>query len=230
MTNPLVQALTDQAAVHITRLTELTTVLASAKGDRDKAVKAWLAAPPSDNTEAVALTEAVAKAQARLTELAEAALPTSELSEDDAAKLKTERSEVKSTLNTMFKLMEAHGADTKELRAKVPSGGGASGPRGATGPRASVWVTLTNEQGLPVEPPKWAQDDEKPKSFKGMSQAAKYLSVDTKDLQIAYAEAAGVELDKISDVSDSIEFTFKAKGGSAEFTVTTTPKPRANAS
>lgn len=204
---------------------ELDAELAAATGDRDKAVQAWVES--STDAEAVKLREVIAKANAKLKELAEANVKDVSLSEDEVAKkreeLKTLRTAVRdkraatimvaSTVNIdKDAVLKALNEYPDPTRGK---GGVKAGTPGPKGPRVSATVKVTGF-------------DNGPQTFDGLSKAATALNIETKDLQAAYARAASVPFENIAKVQKPLEFTVKG-AGDKEYTINTTPKPRSNA-
>lgn len=239
--NPFVRNAVDMLLGHIAAYTDVEAKLAASAGDRSKLVEAWIESPPADNDTATKLREAATIALERLRKLAEQAVPeTAEVTEDEAASLKTERATLKDDVKTAYAM--ANVAITKStvdndalkvlherLKALNPlkgRGAAASGGTRATTYRASVWVKVLDANGQPVNIPDSSKDDKRPDCFKGLSQVAMLLKVSNAEIQEAYAQAAGVERSDIASIDQPQTFELKAKGGSETFTVHTTPKPK----
>lgn len=224
---------------YVTTYTTNDARLAAAKGDRESALKVW--AKTSEDAQAVALRQRIEEAQVALRAMAEENVPNVEVDESDVAKLTAENEALKAQIKAGFRMvpnaLKFDNTDAENVMSVLNSltdptkGKGGGGGTGHSGPRASVWVTITNDQGLPVAPPKGhgeGEDNDGPR-FNSLSFAAKALGVKTDELQAAYAAAAEVEVSKIAEIEQPHEFPFTAKGGQAVFTVFTEPKPRKTA-
>lgn len=205
--------------------TDLATELAAATGDRASAVKTWVES--STDTEAVKLREVIAKATAKLTELAEANVKDVSLSDDEVAKKREELKALKSAVRdkrvatsliatTINKDTEAVLKALESIEDPTKGKGGAkAGTPGPKGPRVSATVKVVGF-------------DNGPQNFDGLSKAATAIGIETKMLQEAYAKAAAVPFNNIAKVSKQLTFEVEGAGGKT-FRLETTPKPRSNA-
>lgn len=234
--NPMAAAAFEMLEQLIGTWTDNAAKLAAAKGDRDAALLAW--SKSSDNPRAVELREVITKARAEMRQLAEENVPNVTLDESDVSKLNTVQETTKTQIRAGFAQaakildfmpMDAEGVKTYLAGLTDPTKGtrkASAGGTGHSGPRASAYVWVTHETNGPVAPGKGTHDDKHTDAFKSFSWAAKAVSVSTEDLVKAYAEAAGVEYDKVADIDTAQEFEFTAKGGQAKWTIRTEPKPR----
>lgn len=199
--------------------------LAAADGDRDKAVTEFMNS--SDDPQAVKLRTQIETLQAKLKELADKKVVTEELSEEDREKLKSEMDTLKGKIRAghdaitngvkvmgqdpegILAALQEIGDPTKSGRGRKPGQAGSSLPR----VRALVTVTGGNLK------------DEVYDSF---SKVALALSCEVKDLQVKFAEAAGVAHEEIKSVNKPVTFKFTPNHPNAsEYTLVTTPKETA---
>lgn len=209
-----------------TQYVSLKGRLSAAEGDRDKAIKAWVAS--SDSDEAVQLRDVIEQAKSRLTQLAEANVVSETLSDDEKAGLSVElkalADDVKTKRLALVKIGEAFGDDesikaalevlgdpTKSGRGRKPGSGGGTG---SGLPRVSHSLSLVGGN--------FGEDD--PWFFDTFSQAAMKLDgIEVVDLQKAFADAAGVAHEDIKSVKHSVVFEVATASGTV-YTVTTEPK------
>lgn len=203
---------------------EVTGKLAAADGDVEKAYDAW---KQGDDPEAVKIREAIAKLEAKLNESAKKNVKVETLSDEDKAKLTAEQNVLKEKVTKGLKAVsmilasfevdkEGVEAWVKEFSETNPTRGKrgrAVGSVGSSLPRMRAEVTITGGELFPV-----------PTKFESMGKVASALSVELKDLQLAFAAEAKVEHDKISSVKTPVTFTFKVHENGATYTLTTHPK------
>jgi len=203
---------------------EVAGKLAAADGDVEKAYEAW---KNSDDAEAVKIREAIAKLQAKLDESAKKNVKVESLSDEEKAKLNVEAASLKEKVTKGLKAVsmilasfevDKEGVENwvKEFSDSNPTRskrGRAVGSTGSTLPRMRAEVTIQGGELFP-----------QPEKFDSMGKVASALSVELKDIQLAFAEAAGVEHDKISSVKTPVTFTFKVHENGATYTLTTHPK------
>lgn len=203
----------------------LVARLKAADGDREAALKDYM--DNSSDAEVSKLRNAIAAAQAKMRTLAEKNVQDEQL--DDAAKgeLVKQRDELKEKVRLGQKAIRDFATTMKstlnydaviaaldEIGNPASSGRGRKpGTIGASGPKASVNITVTNGNDS------W--------EFKTFSESKKVLGADLKTIQQAYADAAGVQLDEISSVDKPLNFTLETTNG--KFQISTTPKARKNA-
>lgn len=221
--------------VHAQEASHLETLAArlkAADGDRAAALEAFI--NTTDDSEIVKLRNAIATAQEKMNALAEKKVVSENLSDDDKAKLTTEMAEVRENFKTgrkaILSVMETMKATVNVEAVKQaldeigdPTKGGRGRKVGSTGsslPKASVSLTLTS-----------SENDKDSWQFDTFSAAAKHLELGAdgvKQLQEAYAKAAGVNHSEISSVSKPVEFTVNSglKNSKAIWTVKTQPKER----
>ena len=202
---------------------QFETKLAAADGDKEAAIKNWM--DTAEDTQAAKLRTQIENATNKLRELAEKSVTTEELSETDREKIRTEmdalRVELKAGEKSIQELPQMLGLDSEGLVAELAKiGNPAKSPRGRKAgeagsklPRTSVNITV-NGGNL---------KDQKYPSF---SPLAQILHVDVKDLQLAFAKAAGVNHEDIKSVKDPVEFTFQPNDNGAVYTIHTEPKER----
>lgn len=222
--DPIYGTLLDNLNDTVQKYTALSSELAAADGDRDKAVESWM--DSTDNPAAVKLRAQVEQAMAKLKELAEKNVVDKKLSDEDKEKAKVElnglKDQVRSGHQAITMLTGTMGTDPEGVKAALvaigdPTRTGKGRKAGSTGsslPRASVLVTV-NGGNL---------KDEKYDSF---SKVATALGCEVKDLQEAFAKAAGVEPMNIKTVDKSVTFEFQVNEQGSVYTLSTTPKPRA---
>jgi hypothetical protein len=209
---------------------EIDLQLTSADGDKDSAVQAFIES--SDDPTVVKLRDQLVKLETKLQEYAEANAVVITLSDDERAKLVESRETLKTTIrkgrsvvedvaktmnmdfdNVVLALNEL-GDPTKSGRGRKPgSGGGSSLPR--------ISATLTIKEV--------SEDGDQAlvgKVYDSFSQLAMKFNCDVKDLQLAFAEAAGVSHAEIKSVDHSVDFAFQPNENGAVYVFSTTPKER----
>lgn len=194
--------------------------LIASDGDADKARAAWLES--TDDAQVAKLRAAIASANEKLQELAEKNVVTTQLSEEEkkakADQLKSLREKVRKGRELVLEMAEMQHDDSEGVRAALEnypdvtksrkgiSTGGAK--TGSSLPRASVDL--------------WVQGGKIDQKFMTFSAAAKALDTEVADLQLAFANAAGVEHKDISSVKTEQRFTYTV--GDVEYKIHTTPK------
>lgn len=217
----------DKHAEQAKLYTDISSRLSAADGDRDAALKAYMA--NSEDAQATKLRAGIEKLQAQLKELAEKNVVSETLSEEDKAKLKTEQEELKTQFRdgrkAILSIAETMKAmiDVEKVKAALeeigdPTRGGRGrkvGDPGSNLPKASATLVVKNGDGGPDH--SW--------TFETFGQAAKLMGISVEDLQKAFAKAANVEHADIASVSTPQSFTITSPTAGS-FTVTTTPKAR----
>lgn len=205
------------------QFSSLQTKLAAADGDREAAIKAWVES--TDNAQALKLRSQIEAATARLNKLAEENVETVVLSEDDKAKLAEELTEKRGAINAAYKvietIIETMSDDKDAVRTSFESienpaksnRGRKVGTPGSSLPRISANVTV-NGGNLKNE------------LYDSFSKVATALDSDVKDIQLAFAAAAGVSHENIKTVTKPITFEFQPNSNGAVYTLTTSPKER----
>lgn len=192
----------------------------AATGDREAAVKAWMAG--SEDEEATAIREAIKRAEAKLKLLAEAAVGETNLSEQEVAKLKAElevaEKKLKASSRALRGLAEPFEVDVTPMLDRLgdpflPKQTSATAGTGL--PRPSVYVEVTKNH-----------NDKLKMTFENLSGAAKAIDLDVKDLGKLYAEAAGVAYEEIAKVKEPQEFEWQNSTlkDAPHWTIKTTPK------
>lgn len=199
--------------------------LSAAEGDRDKAVATWIES--TDDLKAVKLREQIATLTAKLRELGEASIKTEELTDEDKAKLSAEMDSLKDKIRQGRGVIEKVANTLSSVNPKeitdilgtitdpTRSGRGrAPGSAGSNLPRVSATVTITGGNFT------------EPQVCSSFSTAATQLNAEVKDLQLAFAEAAGVKHEEISTIKQPMTFSFTPNPDGDTYTITTTPKQR----
>jgi hypothetical protein len=215
---------------YIKEFKEIDLQLTSADGDRETAVQAFI--DSSDDETVVKLRAQLEKLEAKLQEYAEQNAVVITLSDDERVKLQEQRESLKQTIrkgrsvvedvaktmntdfpNVVLALNEL-GDPTKSGRGRKPGSGG-----GSSLPRISATLTIkeVSEEG------DQALVD---KVYDSFSQVALKFNCDVKDLQLAFAEAAGVTHENIKSVDHPVEFAFQPNANGAVYVFRTTPKER----
>lgn len=203
---------------------EIAGRLAAADGDRAAALKAFI--ETSVDAEVVKMREAIAKLNERLHAKAEESVKSETLSDEDKAKLTVEASTLKEQVQKGQKAVTAvlAGFDTdregvekwlaefKERDSTRKSRTLGAGQTGSTLPRVNVRVTVSGGAFTT------------PETFETFAAVAQKLKTEVKDLQVAFANAAGVKHEDIKTVDKPVTFTFKPQENGAEYTLATTPK------
>jgi hypothetical protein len=208
--------------------TNVATRLQAAEGDRDKALNHWV--ENSDDPQAVEIRDAIARATKRLQELAEEAVVSETLSESEKEALKTEASELKKKVrhsrDAILSVAETFGTDPEGVKTALneigdptkSARGRTAGTTGSSLPRVSVNITVTGG------------NFDKPMQYDSFSKMANTINAGAdeavKELQLAFAAAAGVDHADISSVKEPVTFEFTPEGSTAVYTVATTPKAR----
>lgn len=210
----------------VTEYKSISGQLEAADGNRDAALKAWI--ETSEDAQAVKLRTQIENARKRLEELAEKNVQEVVLSEEEKNKLTTllesKKEEIKKGKRTVKEVSEMLGNE-EEFKAALgyletigdPTSSGRGRKPGDTGsslPRVSVIATLTGG------------NFEEPQVFDSFSPMAKLLNVDVKDIQLAFAQAAGVSHEDIKTVKKPVTFDFQPNGNGSTYSISTKPKPR----
>lgn len=225
--NPMFQALFGALNNTADEFAKLSAELEAATGNRDAAIQGLM--ETSDDEEMTKLREAIARATEKLRSLAESKVTVTEMSPEDVEKAKEKISSLKKNLRDgsqaiekLTTLPEIYVDDTvKESVEKLKKLVGArtsSGTGNAPGtgiPKARVSVTV--QGGNFTEP----------KPFPNLSSVAQLFKMESVDLLKAYADAAGVEFQKVSSVKTVTTFTIKPNENGSEYTLVVTPKTSA---
>lgn len=202
--------------------------LAAADGDKEKAYAAYI--DLSEDKDAVKLRAIIEKATTQLRELAEKNVVIETLSDEDRAKLVTEANLIKTNIADSVRAVEAVNKSipmdpegvanalaefqkNNPTRSKKGRPVG-SGNTGSNSPR--TYVNISVQGGNLTEP----------REFATFSALAGFFKSEVLDLQKAFANAAQVELDKVSGVDVPVAFEFKPHENGATYFVSTTPKER----
>lgn len=209
---------------HQNEYAALAAELAAAGGNVDRARTEWL--ETTDDTEVVKLRAAIKAAEEKLAAKAAAAVAELNLSEDEATakkeQLKELRTQIRKGRELIIEMAEQLSDDVEGVKAALenypdvtrtgkvgrPAGSGAGG---SALPRVSVDITV---HGGALEG----------KTFEAFSFLAKALKTEVKDLQLAFASAAGVDHKDIADVKRPVEFKIQPVEDGPVYTVSTTPK------
>lgn len=210
---------------HITSYKEVDGKLAAADGDRESAVKAWM--DTSDDAAAEKLRVAIKNATEKLRTLAEKNVEELTLSDEEKTVLEAERDghreKIRAGRTTVVKVAKLLDANMDEIekaleemgdptKGRVSSGGGKTG---SSLPRVSV-----NSRVYGGNLPETGEE------FPTFSAVSKAINMEPKDIQVAFAEAAGVSHEDISSVDRPVSFTVKPHPDGAEYLIETTPKTR----
>jgi hypothetical protein len=202
---------------------KLSSELEAATGNRESAIQSLM--DTSDDPEMVQLREAIARATEKLRSMAESRVNTTSMSEEQVNAAKEKVASLKKNLRDgaqaiekltglpdIFVDDEVKGAVEKLNGIIKVRGGGSSTGTGTGIPKARVTVTV---QG---------GNFESPTAFPNLSTVAQKFNMESLDLLKAYAEAAGVELSKVSSVKTVTTFTIKPNENGSEYTLVVTPK------
>lgn len=225
--DPVSKVMLDQLAGLCTNYTNIQTKLAAADGDKEAALTSWM--DTAENTQADRLRKQIETARAKLRALAEENVTFEEWSEEDKTRATTEMDDLKTKIKAGFEvarnLVDTLSTDPEGVKAALETienpvktnRGRKPGGSGSALPRASVNIEITggtfSEEGTPNE-------------FDSFSRAALALGCDVKDLQVAFANAAGVKHEDIKSVSKPVEFTFKLTENGTDYLLKTSPKIR----
>lgn len=221
------QAMLDQLDNLTNQYTSLALKLAAAEGDREAALTSWM--ETTDLPAAVKIRNLIETNQKKLRELAETNVESSELSEEDKAKLQAELStlkdKVKSGRGVVENLIGSLSSDPEGVKAALATiddpvksnRGRKAGTAGSNLPRVSARVTIHGGN---------FDDQNAVNEFDSFSAAANALNADVKEMQLAFAKAAGVEHQAISSVKKPVVFEFQAHENGPTYQVETTPKQR----
>jgi hypothetical protein len=223
--HPLFKQLFDVLSDNARNYSVIAGQIAAADGDKDKAIAAWI--ETSENSRAVKLRAAIQKATEELNKLAEDNVVIEHLTDEQKLKLQTEanthRDKAKAGLDAVKSVVQAmpiSDADKEQVQSAIEdvtktigSGRGRkAGEKGSSLPRASVTLTVTGGN-LKDEP------------FDTFTALAQKLSCEAKELQLAYASAAGVAHEDIKEVKEPVTFKFTPPiEGASEYTILTAPK------
>jgi hypothetical protein len=207
---------------HTNEFVKLQGELSAADGNVEKAREEWLST--TDNAEVAKLRAAIESANAKLAALAEKNVQVKSLSDEEKEALKSKLSTLRDEIRHGRALIvdiasTVPGGDVEGVKAaletlpdptrgrRVSSGTGAK--TGSNLPRASVDLAVSG-----------GKFDAQP--FKSFSAAAVALKTQVADLQKAFAAAAGVEHEKISEVKTPVVFKFQ--DGGPVYDIEATPK------
>lgn len=219
------KAMLDKLNETTTKYSSLSTQLQAADGDREAALKGWM--DTSDNAQAAKLRTTIQNAMAKLRELAENNVESVTLSDEDKTKLQVEMDELKGQIKAGFdvvgNLIKNLSPDPEGVQSALDTienpvksnRGRKPGSSGSSLPRVSATVTVTG-------------GNLKDEVYDSFSKVALALNSEVKDLQLAFAEAAGVEHKDIKSVNKSVTFQFTPSHPNAStYTLVTTPKAKA---
>lgn len=219
--NVVIANLSEEIEKAASQYGEISARLAAAEGDKETALKTYMST--SEDAEAVKLREAIAKLNDKLKALAESKVVTDDLSDEDKAKLTVEAATLKEQVTKGQKAVvavlgsfnvDAEGVNAwlEDFKSRQGKRGKTVGTTGSTLPRVNVNVTI--EGGNFTEP----------QHFESFAPACQKLKFPVKDMQEAFAKAAGVAHEDIKSVNKPVTFTIKPHEAGAEYTVKTTPK------
>lgn len=193
-----------------------------AEGNKEKAIADFI--DSSQEPIAIQIRNQIRELQSQLRAFAEKTIRTEDLSEDDKKKLDEEFEAVRGKVAKGFETIPNVATDTDEdiegvmvalhkLNNPTKSNRGRKpGTKGAEGPRASAVFHIS---GGNLDSP--IQKD----TFSG---ATLWLKCELKELQEAFASAAGVEFTKISEVNHPTEFDFLSHNNGQTYHIRTEPK------
>lgn len=226
----IVKSLFDQIAGKVSEYETLSTRIAAADGDKDKALEAYKAT--SEDKEAVKLRAVIEKAMAQLAELAEKNVVIETLSDEEKAKLHAEANLIRTNVADSVRAIEAVNksmpldpegvtAALAAFRANNPTSSKKGRPvgssnTGSNSPRTYVDILIVGGN----------IGADAPREFGTFSALAAFFRCEVLDLQKAFAEAAKVELTAVAGVDVPVSFSFKPHENGATYSVMTTPKQR----
>lgn len=223
--DPVAKAMLDNLNTLCVAYRNIETELAAGDGDKEAAFKSWM--ETSDNAQAAKLRTTIENATKKLRELAEANVTFKVLTEEEKTKYQVElddlKTKIKAGQDVAKSIINSYTSDREAVEAAYAtienpvksSRGRKPGEAGSKLPRVSATVTVTGG------------NYEKPEVFDTFSAAAMGLNVEVKDLQLAFAKAAGVAHENIKSVDKPVEFTFQPHENGAVYTLRTEPKERA---
>jgi len=212
------KAMLDKLAETTSQYSALTLKLQAADGDKESAIKSWM--ETTDMTQAVKLRTTVQNALAKLRELAESNVELVTLTEDDKTKLTVELDELKSQIKAGYQVLdnivENFSPDKENVTKALESienpvksnRGRKPGTPGSGLPRVSAVLYMIGG------------NFENEQVYDSFSKAAMTLNCDVKDMQVAFAEAAGVTHENIKsafDKSGTVEFDFQPNSNGAVY-------------
>jgi hypothetical protein len=223
------QAMLNKLNETCNKFTNIDLSLKAADGDKESALKNWM--ETADNPQAAKLRTTIANATAKLREMAESNVETVTLSDEDKTKLQVEQDElktqIKAGIDVIKSLIQNLSPDPEGVQAALDSidnpvksnRGRKPGSAGSSLPRVSANITVHGGN---------FDDPEMTNEFDSFSKVALALNVEVKDLQVAFAQAAGVKHEDIKTVNKPVEFQFNSGAPNATtYTLKTTPKDRA---
>lgn len=218
----------EQVEAKVAEYEVISGQLAAADGDKEKALALYR--ETSEDKDAVKLRAVIEKATAQLHELAEKNVVIKTLSDEEKAKLTTEANLIKTNLADSIKAIEAVNKSMpldpegvalalKEFQANNPTRSKKGRPvgssnSGSNSPRTYVNISVQGGSLTEARP------------FATFSALAQFFKAEVLDLQKAFANAAGVELDQVAGVDVPVAFEFKPHENGATYFVSTTPKER----
>lgn len=219
--NPMFNDIFSTIIGHVDTYSDLKTKVSIATEGKETAIADFLKV--STHPEIVKLRDAVNKAQEKMTAIAEKELTSKALSGEELEKAKTDmntaREEARTGISAVegvlnFVKEEAAATLLEEIKEIVKSTRGRQPGSKNTGenlPKVAVNVTI-NGGNL------------KNAQYPTLSAAAKVLSLEVKDLQLAMATAAGVEHANLREVKTPQKFDVTPVAGGSTYTIITTPK------
>lgn len=224
--NPTFSALVEAVKSDINVFRDAESAYVAASGDREQQVQAFI--ETSQDEQAVKIREALKTLTTKLRDLAESSVKTSEVSEDEKAKLLKARNEsrkqVKDTVDAVRmsaalwdRKFNAGAVDAfnawldsygNPLKSRMPSG------TGSTLPKVPVEIRVL----IP-------ETDEKPEhyqDFHNFTAYATWRGTDTKTVQEEAAQAAGLAHSELSRLSEPV--TYQVQRGALTLQVTVSPK------
>lgn len=199
----------------------------ASSGNKAKAIDNFKA--NSQDEQAIAIRNQIRELQAKLHEYAELQVKSEDLSDDEKTKLEEEMDAAAKKVNSgytsvtlcaeqaeqdydgVIAVLNTINNPTKSKRGRKP------GIKGSDLPRASAVFTISG--GNIPENETVVKD-----TFSG---ASMYLKCEAKDLQIAFAKAAEVDIKNIGTVNRPLEFSFLSHNNGQTYTIKTTVKAKA---
>lgn len=221
--DPIGAQLLDKLNGTVLEYTALNAQLSAADGDRAASVESYM--ETADDAQAVKLRTTIENATAKLRELAEKNVVDVSWSDEDKEKVKTQLNSLKDSIRSghaaIIGVVDTLGTDPEGVKAALASIGDPTrsgrgrkpGQAGSSLPRASVIVTVNGgnlENAV----------------YDSFSKVATVFNCEVKDVQAAFAAAAGVDPMNIKTVNEPVEFTFQPNENGSVYLLNTTPKER----